>query len=68
MLEELKRMYNHNLERYCNGCSYCEKHRNEIDKWLAELIYILNNMNNLLDEIMKYQKLNEKEVLEGFDV
>ena len=66
-LNELKQEYNHNLARYYNGCNYCEEHRNEVDKWLPELLNIQEKINNLLEEIMKYQKVSNKEILEGFE-
>ena len=66
-LDKLKQEYNHNLTRHYNGCRYCEEHRSEIDKWLPELLQIQNKMNELLEEIMKQQKVSNKEILEGFE-
>lgn len=68
VLNEIKNNYNHNLLRYYNGCNYCKKHKKEADKWLTELLEILDNMNILLEEIMKYENINEKEKLEGFEL
>ena len=68
MMYDLKWNYNYNLERYTNGCIYCKKHKKEIDKWLPELLEILNNINSLLEEIMKYQKVNEEEITKGFKI
>lgn len=65
-MNKLKQEYNYNLARYVNGCNYCEKNRNEIDKWIPELMKILNNMNNVLKEIMKKEKVSEEEILKGF--
>ena len=65
-LGKLKQEYNHNLTRLYNGCKYCEEHRNEVDKWLPELFKIYNKMNELLDEIMKYEQVSNEFVLGGF--
>lgn len=65
-LDDLKWNYNHNLNRYLNGCLYCVKHPSETDKWLKELLNILNNMNMLIEEIEKYQTVTENEILKGF--
>lgn len=65
-LDNLKWNYNHNLNRYLNGCLYCVKHPSEIDRWQKELLNILQNMNVLLEEINKYQTVTDNEVLKGF--
>ena len=67
-LYDLKWNYNYNLKRYNNGCNYLEKHRNEIDKWIPELMNILENINLLLEEIEKNIDVNDKEILEGFEL
>ena len=68
VLNELKTNYNHNLLRYYNGCNYCREHKKQADKWLPELLEILENINILLEEIMKYEQVSEKEKLEGFEL
>lgn len=65
-MNKLKQEYNYNLTRYVNGCKYCEANRNETDKWIPELIKILNNMNDILKEIMKHEKVSEEDILNGF--
>ena len=68
-LDKLKQEYNHNLTRYYNGCKYLEKcDDEEIDKWLPELLKILNRINELLEKIMKQQEVSRKEILEGFEL
>lgn len=67
-INDLKWNYNKNLARYNNGCNYCELHRKEIDKWLPELVNILDNIDILLKEITKYKKVSQKEIVEGFDI
>jgi len=65
---ELKWNYNYNLNRYYNGCNYIEEHINEADKYLPELMSIKENIEILLDEIMKHQQVSENEILNGFDI
>ena len=54
-LKELKMDYNFNLNRLYNGCNY-----------LDEKIY--NKVNELIEEIEKYQKVTSDEVLGGFNI
>lgn len=63
---QLKEQYNYNLKRMNNGCRYCETHKNEVDKWLPELFKIYDNMNNALEEIIKYEKVESRDIREGF--
>lgn len=65
-MQDLKWNYNYNLDRYYNGCEYCKKHKKEIDKWLPTILDILNNINNLLEEIMKYEEVTKEQILKGF--
>ena len=65
-INDLKWCYNYNLGRYYKGCKYCENHREEYDKWSESLLEILDNMNVLLDELMKYTKVSDEEILKGF--
>ena len=67
-LDKLKQEYNHNLTRYYNGCKYCEEHRDEVDKWLSELLQIQDKMNELIEEIKKQQEVSRKEILKGFEL
>ena len=68
ILNELKWNYNYNLSRYYKGCEYCSKHIDEIDKWSDLLTEINSNLGNLLDEIMKYENVNEEQMLKGFNI
>lgn len=65
-INNLKCNYNYNLKRYNDGCNYLQKHKKEIDKWLPELLEILNDMNLFLEEIIKYETITDKQILEGF--
>lgn len=65
-LHELKWNYNHNLNRYYNGCNYIEQNKQDTDKYLAELLSIKENLEILLTEIMKNEKVSEEEILNGF--
>ena len=67
-IEDLKWNYNHNLNRYYKGCEYCSNHKKDRDKWIPELLEILNNLNLLLDEIMANQDVTEDEILQGFAI
>lgn len=59
---------NHNflLKRYLNGCDYLKKKTDQTEKWLPELLNILDNINTNLTELMKLTSITEKEILEGF--
>ncbi len=67
-INDLKWNYNLNLGRYKNGCAYITKHKKETKKWMPELLSVLENMNLLLEEIMKYENVREIQILEGFDI
>lgn len=67
-LTELKVQYNKNLKRFYNGCKYCETHTEEIDKWIAEILTILNNIEWILVKIEQYEKVDKKAILEGFKI
>lgn len=66
VLDDLKCEYNYNLKRYKNGCDYCAQHPNETQKWLPELLSIMNNANDVLKEIMKIEQISDDEILNGF--
>ena len=67
-LYKLKQEYNHNLTRYYNGCKYCEEHRDEVDKWLSEILKIQDKLGDLITEIKKYQDVGSTEILKGFEL
>ena len=67
-LNDLKYDYNYYLNRYYKGCKYCSEHIEEVDKWILELLDIMDNINLLGEEICKYIKMTEEEVLYGFKV
>lgn len=64
----LKWNYNHNLNRYYNGCNYIEQNREDTNKFLPELLSIQENLEILLNEIMKYEDVTEREILNGFNL
>ena len=67
MLQDLKNMYNFNLERYNNALKVFETaSREEIDKWLPEFIKIQDTLGALLEKILHYQNVTKEEVLKGF--
>lgn len=63
---DLKWHYNHNLNRYYNGCNYLEKNPEKFDKYIGELKEIEGTLEILLTEIEKQQKVTESERLDGF--
>lgn len=65
-LEDLKGAYNHYLSRYDKGCQYLSKKIEETEKWLPELIEIMEQINILLEEIKKYIEVTDNEILNGF--
>lgn len=65
---ELEWQYNYNLNRYYNGCNYISEHLKEADKYQPELINIIENIDLLLEEIMKYKKVTKEEILNGFEI
>lgn len=68
-LRQLKMDYNFNLNRFYNGCNYCEEHPEDVDKYYDELKKIYNKaFVEILSEIEKYEKPTSKELLEGFEI
>ena len=68
ILGDLKWNYNHYLVRYYKGCTYCEQHKDEMDKWLPELLDILDNINLLLKDIQAICEVSTEEILKGFKI
>jgi len=62
-MNELKELYNRILFRYYNGCNYIEHHIEECDKYLPEVMKLLNTLNRILEKI---PDATEWEVLNGF--
>ena len=67
-LDKLKQEYNHNLTRLYKGDRYCQDHKDEVDRWLPEILKIQDKINELLEKIMKQQEVSKKEILEGFEL
>lgn len=65
---QLKWNYNHNLNRFYNGCNYLEEHTEQIDKFLPTLLEIKESLELFLEEIMKEQTVTNDEVLNGFNL
>ena len=64
---KLKQEYNQNLTRYYNGCKYLNSHKEDMDKWLPELLKIQDKRNELLRQIMQYENVDEDDILCGMD-
>lgn len=64
--EELKLLYNQQLRRYYNGCRYIQEHYKETEKWLPEIMNIVETLNLLLEEIQIDEQVTNEQILEGF--
>lgn len=61
-MPKLKELYNKTLQRYYNGCNYIEEHIQEADKYLPEVLKLLDTLNQILKRI----PATEEEILNGF--
>ena len=60
----LKKEYNHLLQRYYKGCNYIEEHIEEKDKYLPKVLELLDTLNQILKRI----PATEEEILNGFKI
>ena len=60
----LKKEYNHLLQRYYKGCNYIEEHIEEADKYLPKVLELLDTLNQILKRI----PATEEEILNGFKI
>lgn len=65
-MPKLKEIYNKTLQRYYNGCNYIDEHIEECDKYLPEVLKLLDILNKILSKIMEYQEVTKEEILNGF--
>lgn len=68
ILEELKKKYNHYLNRYYNGCNYVIKYPETFDKYIDEIMKIKDEVEFYLEQIMQFEKVTEQEILNGFTI
>lgn len=61
-MQKIKELYNKTLQRYYNGCNYIEEHIKEADKYLPEVLKLLDTLN----KILKRLPATEEEILNGF--
>lgn len=61
-MQKIKELYNKILQRYYNGCNYIEEHIEEVDKYLPEVMKLLDKLNQILKKI----PATEEEILNGF--
>lgn len=61
-MQKIKELYNTTLQRYYNGCNYIEEHIEEIDKYLPNVMKLLDTLNQILKRI----PATEEEILNGF--
>ena len=62
-MQKIKEIYTKTLQRYYNGCNYIEAHLDECDKYLPEVMKLLNTLNEIL---VKIPNATEEEILNGF--
>lgn len=62
-MQKIKEIYNKTLQRYYNGCNYIEEHLEECDKYLPEVMKLLNTLNEVL---VRIPNATEGEILNGF--
>lgn len=62
--EDLKKQYNHYLERYKKGCDYIYEHPEEAEKYEGAVIQFLDKLN----AILKVVPATEDEIMEGFKI
>ena len=67
-MKKLKERYNYLLNRYYNGCNYIEEHPEQLDKYFDKIMEFKNEIEKILDEIQKVEKVSEKEILGGFKI
>jgi hypothetical protein len=61
-MQKIKELYNTTLQRYYNGCNYIEEHIEEVDKYLPNVMKLLDTLNQILKRI----PATEEEILNGF--
>lgn len=64
-MESYKQEYNNLLKRYYKGCKYLEAHREDIEKFMPELLKILNEINIMIEE---NNIEDEQIILNGFNM
>lgn len=62
-MQKLKEIYNKTLQRYYNGCNYIDEHIEECEKYLPEVMKLLNTLNEIL---VRIPSATEEEILNGF--
>lgn len=67
-MKELKEKYNYILNRYYNGCNYIEEHPEQFDKYFDKIMEFKNEIEKILDEIQKTEKVSEEDILGGFKI
>lgn len=67
-MEELKKKYNHLLKRFENGCVYLGKHKEEIPKYMPEILNIVNDLGLIIDILAERYNhpMTNSEIERGF--
>lgn len=61
-MNSYKEEYNYCLTRYYKGCAYLEEHPEEHDKYIGELLKILDELNRLIE----IHNITGPEITKGF--
>ena len=67
-MEDLKKKYNATLKRFEKGCVYLGEHKNEIPKYVPEMIKIVKDLGIMIDmfaQLYLYVMTND-EIERGF--
>ena len=64
-MNDLKEQYNKTLKRYYNGCNYIFEHPKEYDKYLPEVLKLLDKVNILIQNI---GNMTKEEIINGFEI
>lgn len=67
-IQKIKQKYNYILNRFYNGCNYVEGKPEEFNKYIKSIMKFKEELEKLLEEIEKTQKISEEEILGGFKI
>lgn len=62
-MEEYKQNYNYWLKRYYNGIKYLENNPQDFEKYIDNILTIINELNKIITE---HQEITREEILNGY--